>query len=429
MILVEPIHIIGAGLAGVEAAYYLANKGCQVFLHEMRPKKMTPAHHTELFGELVCSNSLKSNRIENACGLLKEEMRHMGSLTMEVAAHASVPSGQALSVDRTLFAEEITERIKNHPNITIVDEEVKEIPSGIVILATGPLTSDALCKSITDKIGTETLSFFDACSPIVEKDSIDFTKAYYKSRYEEGDNSYINCAMNKEEYDRFYNALIHAELAKLHDFDVTYFEACMPVEALAKRGERTLRYGPLKPMGLRRTPEDRPYAVVQLRQDNVSASLYNIVGFQTNLTYAEQKRVFSMIPGLEHASFVRYGLMHRNTYLCAPACLEQNLSLKVDSNLYVAGQLSGVEGYVESAATGLLSAIYIYQQMKYGRVTLIPQETMLGSLVFYITHAASKHFSPMNANYGIMYQVNKDRLLVAERSLKALDAWWEEIHG
>lgn len=425
----EKIQIIGAGLAGSEAAYYLANKGYQVVLYEMRPTKMTPAHHTSLFGELVCSNSLKSNRLENACGLLKEEMRHMGSLTMEAAEVSKVPSGQALSVDRTLFASTITEKIKSHPNIQIIEEEIKEIPEGIVILASGPLTSSSLTKALQEKIGTETLSFFDACSPIVEKDSIDFTKAYYKSRYEQGDDSYINCAMNKEEYERFYDALVHAELAPLHDFDrINYFEACMPIEAIAKRGEKTLRYGPLKPMGLRRTPEDRPYAVVQLRQDNVSASLYNIVGFQTNLTYAEQKRVFSMIPGLENATFVRYGLMHRNTYLCAPACLNENLTLKQDENVYVAGQLSGVEGYVESAATGLLAAIYIDQKLKKGHVEIIPQTTMLGSLVFYITHAAVKHFSPMNANYGIMYQVSKDRLAVADRSLASLKEWWDHIH-
>lgn len=425
----EKIQIIGAGLAGSEAAYYLANQGYQVTLYEMRPAKMTPAHHTSLFGELVCSNSLKSNRIENACGLLKEEMRHMGSLTMKAAEIAKVPSGQALSVDRTLFASTITESLRNHPNIEIVEKEITEIPEGIVLLTSGPLTSSLLASSIQAKIGTEMLSFFDACSPIVEKDSIDFTKAYYKSRYEQGDDSYINCAMNKEEYERFYDALIHAELAPLHDFDrVRYFEACMPIEAIAQRGEKTLRYGPLKPMGLRRTVDDRPYAVVQLRQDNVSASLYNIVGFQTNLTYAEQKRVFSMIPGLENASFVRYGLMHRNTYLCAPTCLKEDLSLVQDENVYVAGQLSGVEGYVESAATGLLAAIYIDQRLKNKQTTLIPQTTMLGSLVFYITHAASKHFSPMNANYGIMYQVSKDRLEVANRSLSSLDEWWEHIH-
>lgn len=425
----EKIQIIGAGLAGSEAAYYLANQGYQVTLYEMRPAKMTPAHHTSFFGELVCSNSLKSNRIENACGLLKEEMRHMGSLTMKAAEIAKVPSGQALSVDRTLFASTITEILRNHPNIEIVEKEITEIPEGIVLLTSGPLTSSLLASSIQAKIGTEMLSFFDACSPIVEKDSIDFTKAYYKSRYEQGDDSYINCAMNKEEYERFYDALIHAELAPLHDFDrVRYFEACMPIEAIAQRGEKTLRYGPLKPMGLRRTVDDRPYAVVQLRQDNVSASLYNIVGFQTNLTYAEQKRVFSMIPGLENASFVRYGLMHRNTYLCAPTCLKEDLSLVQDENVYVAGQLSGVEGYVESAATGLLAAIYIHQRLKNKQTTLIPQTTMLGSLVFYITHAASKHFSPMNANYGIMYQVSKDRLEVANRSLSSLDEWWEHIH-
>lgn len=425
----KTIYVIGAGLAGSEAAYYLANHGFKVCLYEMRPTKMTPAHHTSYFGELVCSNSLKSARLENACGLLKEEMRRMGSLTMEVASIAQVPSGQALSVDREIFGSEITKRIKAHPNIEIIEKELTSIPEeGYVIVATGPLTSDALSQEIQKIIGAETLHFFDACSPIVEKDSIDFTKAYYKSRYEEGDDSYINCAMNKEEYEIFYNALINAETVPLHDFDGHFFEACMPVEALARRGEKTLRYGPLKPMGLRRTPEDRPYAVVQLRQDNVSASLYNIVGFQTNLTYKEQKRVFSLIPGLENATFVRYGLMHRNTYLCAPSCLNENLSLKQNERIFIAGQLSGVEGYVESAATGMLAAIYISLIANDKQIKYIPKETMLGALVFYITHAAVKHFSPMNANFGIMNGVTKDRLEVANRSLDALKEWWEHLY-
>lgn len=425
----KTIYVIGAGLAGSEAAYYLANHGFKVCLYEMRPTKMTPAHHTSYFGELVCSNSLKSARLENACGLLKEEMRRMGSLTMEVASIAQVPSGQALSVDREIFGSEITKRIKAHPNIEIIEKELTSIPEeGYVIIATGPLTSDALSQEIQKIIGAETLHFFDACSPIVEKDSIDFTKSYYKSRYEEGDDSYINCAMNKEEYEIFYNALINAETVPLHDFDGHFFEACMPVEALARRGEKTLRYGPLKPMGLRRTPEDRPYAVVQLRQDNVSASLYNIVGFQTNLTYKEQKRVFSLIPGLENATFVRYGLMHRNTYLCAPSCLNENLSLKQNERIFIAGQLSGVEGYVESAATGMLAAIYISLIASDKQIKYIPKETMLGSLVFYITHAAVKHFSPMNANFGIMNGVTKDRLEVANRSLDALKEWWEHLY-
>lgn len=423
------VHVIGAGLAGSEAAYYLANRGFKVYLYEMRPTKMTPAHHTSYFGELVCSNSLKSARIENACGLLKEEMRRMGSLTMDVAEMAKVPSGQALSVDREVFGSKITKRIKSHPNIEIIEGEVTNLPSdGYVIVATGPLTSDALSEEIKKIIGAETLHFFDACSPIVEKDSIDFTKAYYKSRYEEGDDSYINCAMNKEEYEIFYNALINAETVPLHDFDGHFFEACMPVEALAKRGEKTLRYGPLKPMGLRRTPEDRPFAVVQLRQDNVSASLYNIVGFQTNLTYGEQKRVFTLIPGLENATFVRYGLMHRNTYLCAPQCLDESLSLKENPRIFIAGQLSGVEGYVESAATGMLAAIYVSLLAESKPIKYIPKETMLGALVFYITHAAIKHFSPMNANFGIMNGVTKDRLEAANRSLEALKEWWEHLY-
>lgn len=422
------VHVLGAGLAGSEAAYYLANHGIKVRLYEMRPQQMTPAHHTGLFGELVCSNSLKSKRLENACGLLKKEMKMMGSLVMEAALETEVPAGQALSVDRTLFATKITEKIKNHPLIEIIEGEVKDIPEGYVIIASGPLTTADLCSSLIKKTGVDTLSFFDASAPIVEKDSIDFTKAYYKSRYEEGDSAYINCAMNKEEYDRFYQALITADLAPLHDFDKKYFEGCMPIEVLAKRGEKTLRYGPLKPMGLRKTPEDRPYAVVQLRQDNVLKSLYNIVGFQTNLKYDEQKRVFSMIPGLEGARFVRYGLMHRNTYLCAPQCLEETMQLKNDKNIFIAGQLSGVEGYVESAATGLLSAIYMLQYINDIPIELIPKTTMLGSLVFYITNAAIKDFSPMNANHGIMYQSLKDRMEVATRSLETLKKWWVRIN-
>lgn len=425
----EEIHVIGAGLAGSEAAYFLANLGYEVKLYEMRPQVMTPAHHTPFFGELVCSNSLKSNRLDNACGLLKEEMRHLHSLTMEVAAHCAVPSGQALSVDRDLFAQEITQRIQNHPHIQVIEGEVKKIPAGHVIIATGPLSSESMITALQEITGEDSLSFFDACAPIIEKESIDFTKAYYKSRYEEGDDSYINCAMNCEEYKRFYDALIHAELAKTHDFDTQYFEGCMPIEVMAKRGEKTLRYGPLKPMGLRRTPEDRPFAVVQLRQDNVAANLYNMVGFQTNLTYTEQKRVFSFIPGLENARFVRYGLMHRNTFLCAPKCLTDELFLTRNHSIYIAGQLSGVEGYVESAATGLLAAIYLDQKLRYNTVRKIPQETMLGSLVFYITHASSKSFSPMNANFGIMHHLLKDRQQMAERSLDLLDQWWRDIYG
>ncbi|MCF0116945.1 MAG: methylenetetrahydrofolate--tRNA-(uracil(54)-C(5))-methyltransferase (FADH(2)-oxidizing) TrmFO, partial [Bacilli bacterium] len=288
-----------------------------------------------------------------------------------------------------------------------------------------------LLNELTSITGEKTFSFFDASAPIVEKDSIDFNKAYYKSRYEQGDDSYINCAMNKEEYERFYNELITAELANIHDFDTIYFEGCMPVEAIAKRGEKTLRYGPLKPMGLGKTKDDRPYAVVQLRQDDVSASLYNIVGFQTNLTYSEQKRVFGLIPGLENARFVRYGLMHRNTFICAPLCLNKNLSLKNNENVFIAGQLSGVEGYVESAATGLLAAIYAEKKANgiEKETELIPVDTMLGCLINYITMCSPKNFSPMNSNFGIMYNVSKDKEEVAHKAIESLDRWWKKING
>ncbi|MGM9857633.1 MAG: methylenetetrahydrofolate--tRNA-(uracil(54)-C(5))-methyltransferase (FADH(2)-oxidizing) TrmFO [Bacilli bacterium] len=426
----EKIKVIGAGLAGVEAVYFLINKGYQVDLYEKRPLKNTPAHHSEYFAELVCSNSLKSNRLDNACGLLKEEMRHMNSLTMKVANETQVPSGNALSVDRDLFASKITEIIKSSPLVKIHYEEVETIDTDeYTIIATGPLSSDTFIANLKKYVGDETLNFFDACSPIVEKDSIDFSKAYYKSRYDQGDDSYINCAMNKEEYLRFYNELINAKTAPLHEMDTKYFEGCMPVEAIAKRGEKTLRYGPLKPMGLGKTSEDKPFAVVQLRQDNVQASLYNIVGFQTNLTYSEQKRVFGLIPGLENASYVRYGLMHRNTYVCAPKVLNKDLSIKGYDKLFIAGQLSGVEGYVESAATGILAAINVVRRIEKKEPVYAPIETILGALVNYITFCSPKNFSPMNANFGIMGTSVKDKEEIAKKSLKAVDEWWQKING
>ena len=426
----EKINVIGAGLAGVEAVYYLINKGYTVDLYEKRPLKNTPAHHSEYFAELVCSNSLKSNRLDNACGLLKEEMRHMNSLTMKVANETKVPSGNALSVDRDLFASKITDIIKSSPLVNVHYEEVEVInPNEYTIIATGPLSSDSFIADLKKYVGEETLNFFDACSPIVEKDSIDFSKAYYKSRYEQGDDSYINCAMNKEEYLRFYNELVNAKTAPVHEMDTKYFEGCMPVEAIARRGEKTLRYGPLKPMGLGKTIDDKPFAVVQLRQDNVQASLYNIVGFQTNLTYSEQKRVFGLIPGLENASYVRYGLMHRNTYVCAPRVLNKDLSIRGYEKLFIAGQLSGVEGYVESAATGILAAINVVRRIENKEPAYAPLETILGSLVNYITFCSPKNFSPMNANFGIMGSVVKDKEEIAKKSLEVIDEWWQMING
>ncbi len=422
----KKVIVVGAGLAGAEATYFLINKGIKVDLYEQRPINNTGAHHSANFAELVCSNSLKSNNLDNACGLLKSEMRLMNSLIMKIAEETRVPAGNALAVDRDLFASKITEIIKNHPLVDFHNEEYVDFDSNaLIIVATGPLSSEKIIRKLEIITGEKMFSFFDACAPIVEKSSIDFTKAYYKSRYEQGDNSYINCAMNKEEYEKFYNALINAELAKLHDFDKKYFEGCMPIEAMAKRGEKTLRYGPLKPMGLRRTPEDRPYAVVQLRQDNVVGSLYNIVGFQTNLTYSEQKRVFSLIPGLENAKYVRYGLMHRNTYICAPKHLNRDLSLKNAPSIFIAGQLSGVEGYVESACSGIIAALSVYKRLKGKEFIAPPINTMIGALLNYLAICSPNDFSPMNANYGIVPRDTKlEKIEVSNIALASLKDWW-----
>ncbi len=420
----KKVNVIGAGLAGVEACYFLLKKGYEVHLYEKRPKVMTPAHETGLFGELVCSNSLKSNRLDNACGLLKEEMRHMDSLTMKVASLTSVPSGNALSVDRTEFATKITAILKDFPNLVIHEEDVSFPKNEPTIIATGPLTSDALSKWLADKIGKQSLFFFDASAPIVKKDSINMSVAYKKARYDQGDDSYINCPFSVEQYDKFYEELINAEVAKVHEFDKAYFEGCMPIEVMAKRGKDTLRYGPMKPKGLQVEGREKFHAVIQLRQDNAYGDLYNIVGFQTNLTYPEQKRVFRMIPGLENAEFVRYGLMHRNTYICSPLALNENMSLKNEKNIFVAGQLTGVEGYVESAAMGILAAIYLDAFLNNKNLPNLPIETMLGSLHNYIVHGDPKSFSPMNANYGILYGANKhNHEECANKSLKLIDEW------
>lgn len=420
------INIIGAGLAGSEAAYYLAKKGYEINLYEMRPNRSTGAHHTGYFGELVCSNSLKSKQITNACGLLKEEMRILGSIMIESSDINSVPSGNALSVDRDNFAKYITDKLLKFENINFINEEVKELPKGITIIATGPLTSTDFLNFLETNNGVKALHFFDASAPIVTKESIDMNVAYFKSRYEQGDNSYINCAFDKEEYMNFYNNLISAQIAPVHDFDTNYFEGCMPIEVMAKRGIDTLRYGPMKPKGLRKDENHRPHAVVQLRQDNVIANLYNIVGFQTNLTYSEQKRVFRMIPGLENAEFVRYGLMHRNTYVCAPALLNFDLSVKNNDEVYITGQLCGVEGYVESAATGLYAAIAIDKKIKNENFEF-PKNTMLFSLVNYICNASVEDFSPMNSNFGIIYGVTKNnREEFALNSLKEMEAFVKE---
>ncbi len=417
------INVIGGGLAGVEASYYLAEKNYIVDLYEQRPLNNTGAHTTDLLGELVCSNSLKNKNLDNACGLLKEEMRQFNSLILEAAKNSEVPAGNALSVDRTLFAEFITNKIKNHPNIIFHNEEVSSLKEGINIIATGPLTSEKMAKQIESMLGEDCLYFFDAAAPIVEKDSINMDVAYKKSRYDQGDDSYINCPFNKEQYELFYQELINGKRAKLHEFDKV-FEACMPIEVMALRGEKTLRFGPLKPKGLEHDGI-KPYAVLQLRQDNVSGSLYNMVGFQTNLTYPEQKRIFRMIPGLENAEFVRYGLMHRNTYICAPKFLNRDFSLKNHEDIFIVGQLSGVEGYVESAMSGLLCAIYLDLKLKGKDYSYVPCETMMGSISNYICSCNVKNFAPMNANFGIMLNLLKDRNQMASRSLEALKKWKE----
>ncbi len=415
------INIIGAGLAGSECANYLANKGYEVNLYEKRPLKSSPAHHTDLFGELVCSNSLKNKKLDNACGLLKEEIRLLGSLVMEASEVSKVPSGDSLAVDRTVFASYITNKIKSNKNIHIYYEDVTDFKDGITVICTGPLTENTLLDKINEVTNQKSYGFFDASAPIVEKESINFSKVFLKSRYEQGDDTYINCPMNKEEYLTFYNELINAKKAPLHDFDTNYFEGCLPIEVIASRGVDTLRFGPLKPVGLEHNGESY-YAVVQLRQDDLIGNFYNLVGFQTNLTYPEQKRVFSLIPGLENGKFVRYGLMHRNSYVYAPKVLDDFLRLKNNKNVFIAGQLSGVEGYIESAATGLLVAYYIDFLLQDKEIKQLSFYSVLGSLVRYITHTGMNNFSPMNANFGIVYKANKDpKEEVIKRALKAIE--------
>ena len=414
------INIIGAGLAGCECANYLANKGYEVNLYEKRPKYTSPAHHTDLFGELVCSNSLKNKKLDNACGLLKEEIKHLGSLMMEASEVSKVPSGDSLAVDRTVFASYITNKIKKNKNIKVFYEDVCDFKEGINVICTGPLTEATLLDKINEISEQKSYGFFDASAPIVEKDSINLDKVFFKSRYNQGDDSYIDCPMNKEEYLKFYNELINAKKAPLHSFDTNYFEGCLPIEVIASRGVDTLRYGPLKPVGLENNGESY-YAVVQLRQDDLIGNFYNIVGFQTNLTYPEQKRVFSLIPGLENAKFLRYGLMHRNSYIYAPKVLDDFLRLKNNKNIFIAGQLSGVEGYVESAATGLLVGYYIDFLLQNKNIKQLSFYSVLGSLVRYITHTGINNFSPMNANFGIVYRANKDsKDVVIKRALDAI---------
>ena len=406
------INVIGAGLAGCEAAMQIASAGVPVRLYEMKPNKKSPAHKTNYFGELVCSNSLKAMRVESAAGLLKEEMRRLNSFLMQCADKCQVPAGGALAVDREKFAQLVTEGIQSHPLIEVVSEEITKIPEdGITVIATGPLTSDVLAKSIEERFG-DSLSFFDAAAPIVTADSVDMEFAFTASRYERGgEDDYINCPMNKEEYERFYHALVSAERAPLHDFDVSnpkVYEGCMPVEVMAQRGEGTLRFGPMKPVGLINPKTGhRPWAVLQLRKENAAGTMYNLVGFQTNLKFPEQKRVFSLIPALHNADFVRYGVMHRNTFLCSPKILNADFSVKENSNLFFAGQITGVEGYMESAASGILAGMNAVRVLR-GQPTLVfPADTMMGALSRYIADPTVKKFQPMGANLGILPELEK----------------------
>lgn len=426
----EPeVKIIGGGLAGSEAAYFLLRHGACVTLYERRPLVDDHAHTTGQFGELVCSNSLKSKQLSNACGLLKEEMRQMDSLTMQAAAVAEVPSGNALSVDRDVFAGMITKTLESFPNFHVVREEVKALPKTTAILATGPLTSESLLEELGQVIGQKNLSFFDASAPIIAKDSVDFSKAYFKSRFEQGDSAYLNCPFTKEEYNAFVTELVSAKKALVHEFDTHYFEGCLPIEVMAARGIETLRHGPLKPFGLSTPEHPHPYAVAQLRQDTKLGDYYNLVGFQTNLTFPEQQRVFHMIPGLENAKFIRYGLMHRNSYIDAPVALNENLTLQKMPNLYIAGQLSGVEGYVESAAMGILAAISCWRSLEGKPFIPVPKETVSGALVDYLLHADGAYFAPMNASWALFPNSHKEtRDATIALALDKIKTYWKLIH-
>lgn len=430
------IHVIGAGLAGCEAAMQIANRGCNVKLYEMKPQKRTPAHKTDLFGELVCSNSLKAIRVESAAGLLKEEMRLLDSFLMKCADRCAVPAGGALAVDREKFAMLVTDGIVNHPLIEVVHEEITDIPDdAVTIIATGPLTADSLAKAIENRFGGS-LSFFDAAAPIVTADSIDMDFAFTASRYDRGgDDDYINCPMDKEEYERFYEALISAERAPLHDFDVNnpkVYEGCMPVEVMAQRGEGTLRFGPMKPVGLVNPKTGhRPWAVLQLRKENAAGTMYNLVGFQTNLKFPEQKRVFSMIPALHRAEFVRYGVMHRNTFICSPKILNSDFSVKEKKTLFFAGQLTGVEGYMESASSGIVAGINAVRVIKKLPTLSFPVDTMIGALAAYISDPTVKKFQPMGANLGILPELAQrprdKRERAAAYAARALDSMTQYI--
>ncbi|WP_394856481.1 FADH(2)-oxidizing methylenetetrahydrofolate--tRNA-(uracil(54)-C(5))-methyltransferase TrmFO [Staphylococcus saprophyticus] len=433
----QVVNVVGAGLAGSEAAYQLAQRGVKVNLIEMRPVKQTPAHHTDKFAELVCSNSLRGNALTNAVGVLKEEMRQLDSLIISAADKARVPAGGALAVDRHDFAGYVTETLKNHPNITVLNEEINSIPEGYTIIATGPLTTDKLANEIVEATGKDQLYFYDAAAPIIEKDSIDMNKVYLKSRYDKGEAAYLNCPMTEDEFNTFYDALMEAEVAPVNEFEKEkYFEGCMPFEVMAERGRKTLLFGPMKPVGLEdpKTGE-RPYAVVQLRQDDAAGTLYNIVGFQTHLKWGAQKDVIRLIPGLENVEIVRYGVMHRNTFINSPDVLTETYELKGREELYFAGQMTGVEGYVESAASGLVAGINVAHKMLNKREVIFPRETMIGSMAYYISHAKNeKNFQPMNANFGLLPTLEKkvkDKKLryekLADRALTYLDNYKQTL--
>ena len=403
------VNVIGAGLAGSEAAWQIAKRGVKVRLYEMRPIKQTPAHHTDKFAELVCSNSLRANNLTNAVGAIKEEMRMLDSLIIQSADNSSVPAGGALAVDRHDFSGRVTDAIRNHPMIEIINGEVTEIPEGITVIATGPLTSPALAEKIKEITGQDYLYFYDAAAPIVEKDSIDMNKVYLKSRYDKGEAAYLNCPMSEEEFNLFYDALVEAEVVPLKEFEKeVYFEGCMPVEVMATRGRKTLLFGPMKPVGLEdpKTGE-RPYAVVQLRQDDAAGTLYNIVGFQTHLKWGPQKEVLQLIPGLENVEIVRYGVMHRNTFINSPTVLQPTYQLKANKQIFFAGQMTGVEGYVESAGSGLLAGINAAKLALDEELIVLPRETALGSMARYITEADPKNFQPMNVNFGLFPNLEK----------------------
>ena len=424
------VKVIGAGLAGSEAAWQLAQRGISVELYEMKPEKKSPAHHTDTFAELVCSNSLRGDRLENAVGLLKEELRRLDSLILQCAEATRVEAGGCLAVDRQGFSDLVTQKLRNHPNITVIPGEITEVPEGPVIIATGPLTSDALSEAIGKYFGQDYLHFFDAAAPLVTAESIDMDKAWWQSRYDRGTPDYINCAMNKEQYEAFIKELITAEEAPVHGFeDKNVFEGCMPVEVMARRGHDTLRYGPLKPVGLTDPATGKePYAVVQLRQDNAAKSVFNLVGFQTHLKFGEQKRVFSMIPGLGNAEFVRYGVMHQNTFLQSPRLLDRFYADRNNPLVAFAGQMTGVEGYVESAASGFLAAVAMAAKVQGKEPVEFPRETAIGALGLYISDESIENFQPMNINFSIISPLEtrirkkaEKNLALSNRSLAIID--------